>query len=481
MDNQKIIDNIMPDAAGTYFAIRNSGYENKNAIADLVDNSIDAGAKNIRITISDDFTDELPQIIIADDGCGMNMDTLRNALRLGKTDHSSNSDLGKYGFGLKSASLSLGRKIKIITKNKNKFSVAVFDYDQIVETNTFYAEFREASQQEIRAFYDRTDMAESGTLLIISNCDRISETKINTFVSSLKDFMRRVFRSYMREGNAIFVNNYSLQYDDPLWLDHKLTKVYFDGDLSIHGLDNKEKTFHVLAVTIPNLGAKGNRAAGFNIKNQGFYFMRNNREIAAGYEIPEIFKKHNDYNFARIEVSFSSDLDDEMNVNFTKHNASPNAAVVAELRIALAEAISEIRKKAKAEQKMKTPVARPIISPLMPGGGSNSPQKPSGEASKTPKGAGTGTPSTEEPSQDFSIDIFDAKEGSFKANEEGGKIKITYNLSGKTYSNKVAKSADPNESRNLLNNLLQAIIDVCKDEEINPVDFLNKLSKKVDN
>ena len=132
MDNKRIIDNIMPDAAGTYFAIRNSGYENKNAIADLVDNSIDAGAKNIRITISDDFTDELPQIIIADDGCGMDMDTLRNALRLGKTDHSSNSDLGKYGFGLKSASLSLGRKIKIVTKNKNKFSVAVFDYDQYV-------------------------------------------------------------------------------------------------------------------------------------------------------------------------------------------------------------------------------------------------------------------------------------------------------------------------------------------------------------
>ena len=480
MDNQKIIDNIMPDAAGTYFAIRNSGYENKNAIADLVDNSIDAGAKNIRITISDDFTDELPQIIIADDGCGMDMDTLHNALKLGKTDHSSNSDLGKYGFGLKSASLSLGRKIKIVTKNKNKFSVAVFDYDQIVETNTFYAEFREASQQEIRAFYDRTDMAESGTLLIVSNCDRISETKIDTFVSCLKDFMRRVFRSYMREGNSIFVNNYSLQYDDPLWLDHKLTKVYFDGDLSVYGLDNIEKKFHVLAVTIPDLGAKGNKAAGFNMKNQGFYFMRNNREIAAGYEIPEIFKKHNDYNFARIEVSFSSDLDDEMNVNFTKHNASPNAAIITELRIALADAISDIRKEAKAKQKAKTPVIPPIIPPLVPGG-SDTPQKPSEETTDIPKGGETETPSVEKQPQNFSIDIFDTKEGSFKAEESDGKIRITYNLSGKTYSNKVAKSADPNESRNLLNNLLQAIIGVCEDEEINPVEFINKLSKKVDN
>lgn len=474
----------MPDAAGTYFAIRNSGYENKNAIADLVDNSIDAGAKNIRITISNDFADSLPQIIIADDGCGMDMETLRNALRLGKTDHSSNSDLGKYGFGLKSASLSLGRKIKIVTKNKNKFSVAVFDYDQIMETNTFYAEFREASQQEIRAFYDRTDMANSGTLLIISNCDRISETTIDVFISSLKDFMRRVFRLYMRDGNSIFVNNYSLQYDDPLWLDHKLTKVYFDEDISVNGLDDMEKKFHVLAVTIPDLGAKGNKAAGFNMKNQGFYFMRNNREIAAGYEIPEIFKKHNDYNFTRIEVSFSSDLDDEMNVNFTKHNASPNAAVITELRIALADIISTIRKKAKEKQKQPTDHGIYPITPHSVRG--NSPtnntlgQDIPGETTEFPEKSGIdATPPKEQP-QDFSIDIFDTKEGSFKAEESDGEIKITYNLSGKTYSNKVAKSADPNESRGLLNSILQAIINVCRDEEINPVDFLNKLSKKVD-
>ena len=86
-------------------SIRSIGYNFNSAIADIVDNSISANAKNVQINL----IPSIPAIAIIDDGDGMDDLELDNAMDLGSknpNDERSAQDLGRFGLGLKSASFS---------------------------------------------------------------------------------------------------------------------------------------------------------------------------------------------------------------------------------------------------------------------------------------------------------------------------------------------------------------------------------------
>src|ERR1035437_9800549 len=104
-----------PVDANLLFSLRESGYNNYSAIADIVDNSLDVGVntKNIYITNSE------TKITIADDGRGMRGEELVKALTLGSSTKDSKISLGKYGLGLKTGSSSIGRRVTVITKTKD--------------------------------------------------------------------------------------------------------------------------------------------------------------------------------------------------------------------------------------------------------------------------------------------------------------------------------------------------------------------------
>ena len=99
-------------------SMRSLGYSFDTAIADLIDNSVSAEAKNINILLD---PSESPQLIIFDDGHGMDAATLEEALRFGSRGPSEvrgEHDLGRFGLGLKSASLSQCRRLIIVSKQK---------------------------------------------------------------------------------------------------------------------------------------------------------------------------------------------------------------------------------------------------------------------------------------------------------------------------------------------------------------------------
>ncbi|MBE6482583.1 MAG: ATP-binding protein [Actinomyces ruminicola] len=91
-------DPSIADALGTH-------HELHTALADLVDNSIDAGAANVRIRIltEDDFVTGL---LVIDDGRGMDDVGIDAAMALSRRRDYGATDLGHYGLGLKAASLS---------------------------------------------------------------------------------------------------------------------------------------------------------------------------------------------------------------------------------------------------------------------------------------------------------------------------------------------------------------------------------------
>lgn len=106
----KII-NAPPRAARSIGALSSLGYDFNSAVADIIDNSIDAGAKNIFITLRRE--DEKAQFQIRDDGKGMSLEKLREAMHLGSRETYDEDKLGKFGMGLKTASLSQCRRFLV--------------------------------------------------------------------------------------------------------------------------------------------------------------------------------------------------------------------------------------------------------------------------------------------------------------------------------------------------------------------------------
>ena len=123
-----------PTAAALMESTRSIGYSFDSAVADIIDNSISAGAKHVWIKSvpSDD-----PYVAILDDGIGMSSDKLAEAMRYGTNPNMqrSTTDLGRFGLGMKMASLSQCRVLTVISKFKGRISVCRWNLDRVIQTN----------------------------------------------------------------------------------------------------------------------------------------------------------------------------------------------------------------------------------------------------------------------------------------------------------------------------------------------------------
>jgi hypothetical protein len=106
---------VAPSAARLTGSLRDIGYEFPAAVADIVDNSIAAGATRVEIMIEYDGLDS--RVLIADDGRGMSPAQLTEALRFGTRRSYVDGELGRYGLGLKTASLSQCRALTVVTRS----------------------------------------------------------------------------------------------------------------------------------------------------------------------------------------------------------------------------------------------------------------------------------------------------------------------------------------------------------------------------
>ncbi|MDK2600555.1 ATP-binding protein [Bacillus stercoris] len=142
-----------PNAALLTSALRSIGYDNVSAISDILDNSLDAEASVISIHFQEKGS--YREIAIVDNGWGMDLQTLDQALRLGSDVDSRNinAELGKFGMGLSTASLSLARRLEVFTKQKDgKLYKSVSDVDEIFKTNKFIKSLEEANDDDYKFF-----------------------------------------------------------------------------------------------------------------------------------------------------------------------------------------------------------------------------------------------------------------------------------------------------------------------------------------
>lgn len=285
---------VAPNARRTLEALREMGYDSFASIMDLIDNSVDAGAKRVDVWIRE--TGKALTVEILDDGKGMDEKTLAESLRLGSDTEHGESDLGKFGMGLVTASLSMARSIYVLTRQEGKPAFeADFDMDTIARQNKFVITLKPASGKSVI-----NTLEKHGTLVKLSSIDRINDRNVARFAANLRTKLGQVYRHFLAKGMDILVNGRKVAKYDPLLLDNPETEIILDTKLDLG--DGTEANLKV--VELPELGTQGDAEANIFPHNSGFYVVRNNREIIAG-ETFGLYRHHHSYSHFRAELCYT--------------------------------------------------------------------------------------------------------------------------------------------------------------------------------
>jgi len=347
-------DNL-PNPAKLMESLRHTGYDNYHAITDIIDNSIDAEANNIWVEIHQEKIDFVIRII--DDGYGMSEETLDQALKLGsETLKDVVSDLGRFGMGLSTASLSISRRTTVLTKESGgKLLKAVTDLDWMIQKNSFN-KFQDEADEEDKVFFDKyLQNSNQGTMVILSNSDRIQNRNVTIFCNTLKNHIGRIFRRFIEAGKRFYVNKELVPLVDPLMLLEKGTVVFSDEHYPIKietGNGVVEDSIRIRMVILPDFGIAGNTERKINSQTQGFYVMRNERELFDGDSLG-VYTKDPHLNRFRAELDFTGTLDSLMGVHFTKRSLSIDQALADKIKEITRSQINQIKRMADEQRAPK--------------------------------------------------------------------------------------------------------------------------------
>jgi len=177
---------VIPSARRLIGSLRDLGYDLAAAVADLVDNSLAAEAENVSIDLH--FDGEDSWLRVADDGWGMTEGELREAMRFGTRREYAAGELGKFGLGLKAASLGQCRVLTVATRTtkKGKIRLARWDLDHIDRTDRW--EILRPTPRQCRLATDA--LAGVGTVVLWQRLDRITRYRVPDGRRAQADFER---------------------------------------------------------------------------------------------------------------------------------------------------------------------------------------------------------------------------------------------------------------------------------------------------
>lgn len=340
-ENPSLGRELPPVAPMLMESLRAVGYSTSAALADLVDNSISAGAHKITITFA---ATPQPFIVVLDDGRGMNAEELIAAMRYGSRDPRearAATDLGRFGLGLKTASLSQCRRVTVVSCHEGEFSVAVWDLDECARRQSWWLGTPDTS--EIPDEILRTLSAQGrGTAVIWENLDRLlegagsSSKMLDQVMDTAADHLAMVFHRFLDGTYAgaftIAVNGRELPKLDPFLEGHIRGQALHPESFKIDG-----HTITVSPFVLPfpsRLQPKDlDRAGGReSLKTgHGFYIYRGGRLVVPGGWF-RIVPSDDLIRLARVRVDVPVELDHLWKVDIRKTVAEPPAALRQDLR-----------------------------------------------------------------------------------------------------------------------------------------------------
>jgi len=342
-----------PNAGRLVESLRHLGYGNYEAIADIVDNAIDADARYISIRVQQ--RNNQPYISIADRGTGMARDIVDQAMRLGSlTARDLNSDLGKFGMGLVTASLSIAKKCHVVTRTDEGCWSSAWDVDEIVAKNAFLKHLDTATPEEIRELDAEIGEAASGTIVILTKCDNLNNRNTSAFASTLRNHIGRIHRYFIDAGRQISINDEIVPAIDPLQLNDPGTETVVDEVFQIKVADDGQEKYESVRARIVLVPENASELdVGRSMRAQGFYVMRNQREIMNAVTL-NFFTKHNDFNRMRGELFFPGTLDRLVGVEFTKRQVDLEQSLHDQLANTLVPTCRTIKRREATKKRVET-------------------------------------------------------------------------------------------------------------------------------
>ncbi|TXD54407.1 MULTISPECIES: ATP-binding protein [unclassified Polaribacter] len=336
---------VEPQPGSILGSLRSIGYNLKTALSDIIDNSIAAEAKRIEI-VNNDFkqsADRLEWMAIIDDGFGMTMKDMIKALTLGGEGielERGDADLGRFGLGLKTASLSQCIKLTLISKKeKETINSLVFDLEYIDKNGweVYSLEQPELLIKKIKSRVENNGIfdGKSWTVVYWEKLDKIKIASAASFYSELSKVRNHFELIYHKFKNTLDIrlNGTVVSYWDPyLTAVSSQTKLfkYNSGD------DTYSLKGHVLkhSSEFQNKSEYENQSkiGTFN-QNQGFFVYRNRRLIYYGSWLG-LFNKEHHYILGRVEINLSNRLESDLawGVNISKSLVSIPRFAEADIR-----------------------------------------------------------------------------------------------------------------------------------------------------
>ncbi|NQD88852.1 ATP-binding protein [Paenarthrobacter sp. CM16] len=333
---------VQPSASPVFEALRAFGYTPETSIADLVDNSIAARAKNVYIAFV--WNDGDAYIVIKDDGVGMSEKSLVDAMRLGSQSPAverQKGDLGRFGLGLKTASIAQAREFSVVTTNAANRSPVVrrWDLDEIQQSG----EWRLRSSLPNQAV-DDIAFAETGTAVVWTKCDRLigdpttgsrmTKAQFLRVADSVSNHLGMTFHRFLGAPRRlrISVNGSDVRPWDPFLSDNAST--YSPGT---EALPMQGQAIKVTPYVLPHKSKldidEHKRAGGIQGWNahQGFYVYREDRLLVSGSWLGVGGMKEEHSKLARIALDVPIALDHMWQVDVRKSQIRPPASIVRDL------------------------------------------------------------------------------------------------------------------------------------------------------
>lgn len=329
---------VIPSARRLIRSLRDMGYDFASAVADLIDNSIEAKATSVAVDVEFDGDDSW--VRIADNGRGMTTAELKEAMRYGAERDYEDDDLGKFGLGLKTASMSQCQRLSVASRvSKDRADIAAFcwDLEHIDKTNRW--EILALDRNGLGPTIRESLKERTGTVVLWQRLDRIlgfkhpygefARKRLLSMCRELEEHLGMVFHRFLA-GEArsrpfkILVNGNVVEPWDPYARKEPQTQelqpitlqVEQDGvvlgDVLVEPfvLPHQDKFSSLVAHGKTSGPRKWNR-------QQGFYIYRAGRMIqSGGWSNLRTIDEHT--KLARVAISYPTKLDEAFKINVAK-------------------------------------------------------------------------------------------------------------------------------------------------------------------
>lgn len=361
----RIIDRA-PDPKSHIKTLTRIGYTLNSAVADIIDNSLTAGASYVDIYSPPGIED--PLISILDDGCGMTLEELAENMRIGCKDPGEErlkGDLGRFGSGMKTASFSQARQLTVVTKKRGQPLIAArWDLDIIEDTNSWSLEVFEGDEVNHIEGISTKFPANNGTQIIWRKLTCIEkgshaldhDSELAAKLSELKGYIALYFHRFMSGNDKLVfrLNKSTIEPIDPFvegapgYQEGPSAKMRCKGGhivIKTHVLPHIKNMDEKLLVKLG--GADG------VAERQGLYIYREKRLISAGGWLGMAPNTQLSA-LARVQVDMPSSLDNDWSTDVKKASLQMPPRVKRDLRKFLADPVKRSKRVYKYRGKVET-------------------------------------------------------------------------------------------------------------------------------